>query len=65
MTHVLLARLKKGMKQYEVAEKVGITPQYLRLIEKGEINLNLKLMRSLSEVLEVGIMELFFNEEEL
>lgn len=34
MTNVLLARIKKGMKQYEVAEKVGITPQYLRLIEK-------------------------------
>lgn len=65
MTNVLLARLKKSMKQYEVAKKVGIAPQYLRLIEKGEVNLNLKLMRRLSEVLEVDMITLFFEEEEI
>lgn len=53
------------MKQKEVAEKVGITPQYLRLIEKGEINLKLKLMIKLSEVLEVDMITLFFDEEEI
>ena len=28
-------RVRKGIKQGEFADKVGITPQYLCLIEKG------------------------------
>lgn len=64
MTNLLLTRLKKGIKQYELAERVGITPQYLRLLEKGAVQPRLKLMKELSKALNVGIIELFFSDEE-
>ena len=64
MTNLLLTRLKKGIKQYELAEQVGITPQYLRLLEKGAVQPRLKLMKEPSKALNVGIIELFFSDEE-
>ena len=65
MTNLLLARLKKGIKQQELAKKLGITPQYLRLIEKGDIDPRASLMKKCSEVLEISVEELFFNEDEI
>lgn len=65
MTNLLLARLKKGIKQQELAKKLGITPQYLRLIEKGDIDPRASLMKKCSEVLEISVEELFFNKNEI
>lgn len=65
MTNLLLARLKKGIKQQELAKNLGITPQYLRLIEKGDIDPRASLMKKCSEVLEISVEELFFNENEI
>ena len=64
MTKVLIERVKRGMKQYELANQVGITPQYLRLIEKGRVDPKLGLMLKLSEALEINVIDLFFSEEE-
>ena len=36
---IKLARIKKNLTQKELAEKLGITPQYLRLIELDKIDI--------------------------
>ena len=56
-------RIRKGYKQYEFAEKVGITPQYLRMLEKGEANPSKALMMVISRELETSVDELFFQDE--
>ncbi len=57
-------RIRKGYKQYELAEKVGITPQYLRMLEKGEANPSKALMMTISRELEASVEELFFQDEQ-
>src|ERR1700720_2785335 len=42
------ARLKCGLKQSELAERTGLTQQYLSLIETGHQNLTLKTMMALA-----------------
>jgi DNA-binding XRE family transcriptional regulator len=44
------ARLKCGLKQSELAERTGLTQQYLSLIEIGHQNLTLKTMMALAQV---------------
>ena len=44
------ARLKGGLKQSDVAERSGLSQQRLSLIESGHINLTLKTMTRLAEV---------------
>jgi DNA-binding XRE family transcriptional regulator len=44
------ARLKCGLKQSELAERTGLTQQYLSLIETGHQNLTLKTMMALAQV---------------
>lgn len=55
-------RLEKGFKQYELARKVGISPQYLRLLETGKANPSRELMIAISKELDSTVGELFFNE---
>jgi len=52
------ARLKAGLKQSELAEKTGLTQQYLSLIETGRKNLTLRTMMELAKVVgqEVSVM---------
>ncbi len=57
-----IKRIEKNLKQYELAESVGITPQYLRLLEKGEANPSRDIMIKISKKLETSVDELFFNE---
>ena len=57
-------RVKKDIKQGEFAKRIGITPQYLRLIEKGEIDLRRSLMIKIAKELDTTVQELFFSEEE-
>ena len=59
---VKLKRIEKGFKQIELAEKVGITPQYLRLIEIGQANPTKDIMKKISEILETSADELFFQD---
>ena len=60
---IKLARIKKNLTQKELAEKLGITPQYLRLIELDKIDIKKSLMIKLSMILEISIQDLFFKED--
>ena len=62
MKNILIKRIRRGIKQGELAKQVGITPQYLRLIEKGEVEPRRDLMMKISKVLNVSVIDLFFNE---
>ncbi|WP_422487118.1 helix-turn-helix transcriptional regulator [Gudongella sp. DL1XJH-153] len=59
---VKLKRIEKGFKQNELAEMIGITPQYLRLIEIGQANPTKDIMKKISDILETSAEELFFEE---
>jgi DNA-binding XRE family transcriptional regulator len=52
------ARLKCGLKQSEVAERTGLTQQYLSLIEAGQQNLTLKTMILLAEVVDHDVADM-------
>lgn len=57
---LIAARTGKGIKQGELAKQLGITPQYLRLIEKGEVEPRRDLMIKIAEALQEDVKELFF-----
>ena len=60
---IKIARVKANKKQYEVAQEVGISPQYLRQIEMGKsVNPSKEVMERLAKALETPVQELFFNE---
>jgi putative transcriptional regulator len=57
---LIAARTVKGIKQQDLAKKLGISPQYLRLIEIGKAEPKRDLMIKIAKVLEVDVKELFF-----
>lgn len=61
---VKLERIKRNIKQKELADELGITTQYLRLIELGKVDIRRNLMIKIAKILNVSIQELFFSEIE-
>ena len=58
-------RVGKGFKAGEFAEKIGISREYLRLIENGKAkNPNREIMIKIAKGLNSTVQELFFSEEE-
>ena len=58
-------RVGKGYKQGEFAKIVGISREYLRLLENGNAkNPSISLMKKISKELNVSVQELFFSDEE-
>lgn len=58
---IKLKRIEKGFKQYELADEIGISREYLRLIEANKArNLSIPIMKKISEILETPVQELFF-----
>lgn len=59
-----IARLEKGyLKAYKFAEKVGITRQYLTMLETGKAkNPSMELMQRIANELGKTPQELFFSE---
>ena len=54
-------RIGKNIKQNELAKMVGVSREYIRLLEKGIAkNPNNELMRKIANILESSIEELFF-----
>ena len=53
-------RLKKGLSQQDVAERLGISRQYYQMIERGERQkrLDLALAGALAALLEVNVMDI-------
>ncbi len=63
VTNLKMRRIQLGIKQKDLAEKVGITSQYLMLLEKGKAkNPSLEIMKNLSEELKSTVQELFFDD---
>jgi putative transcriptional regulator len=60
---VKLERTVKDIKQQDLAKQIGISREYLRLIESGKAtNPSTTIMKRISAVLDTPVQELFFNE---
>lgn len=58
-------RVGKGIKAGELAKDLGISREYLRLIEnKKAKNPNAVLMKKIAAALDSTVQELFFSEED-
>lgn len=57
-----LKRIEKEIKQQDFAKMLGITPQHLRKIEKGEVDIKKSFMLKVSYLLDTSVDELFFSE---
>jgi len=59
-----LERIKRRKKQYEFAEELGISREYLRLLENDQAkNPSVELMKKIAVKLEMTVGELFFDEK--
>ena len=58
---VKIARIKKKIKQQELAEMVGISREYLWKIENDAANPTKTIMIKIAEILECSVQELFFS----
>lgn len=57
-------RVGKGIKAGELANELGISREYLRLIENGKAkNPNVNLMKKIAVLLDSTVAELFFSDE--
>jgi transcriptional regulator with XRE-family HTH domain len=52
-------RKKSGLKQHQVAEKVGISSKYIQYIEAASRRPSLKTLYKIAAVLKVKVNELF------
>lgn len=52
-------RLKKGLTQEFLAEKVGIHPTYVDKLESGKNNPSIKMLYKITRTLEIKLPELF------
>jgi len=58
-------RVGQGIKAGDFAKELGISREYLRLIENGKAkNPNRELMIKISKLLNSTVQELFFSDEE-
>lgn len=58
-----IARVKKGLSQKQLADKVGISPATVSKAETGKFDLRLSTLIKLSKVLDVSVEELIPDEE--
>lgn len=58
------ARLKAGLSQQELADKLGVSRQTINAIEKGDYNPTIKLCIGICRVLGLTLNDLFWNSEE-
>ena len=59
-----VARVEKNMTQKELAQAVGISRQTMNAIESGEYNPTINLCRKICRLLEKGLDDLFWEDEE-
>ncbi|NFT04108.1 helix-turn-helix domain-containing protein [Clostridium sporogenes] len=61
--NVKLARIKKGLTQAELRELIGVSPNTLVQIEKGNYdNVKIGLAKKIAKALDSTVTELFFND---
>ena len=56
--NVKIERIKKDLKQADVAERLGIEQNYIALIEIGRINMSLGKILELANALDVHVEDL-------
>lgn len=61
---VKIARVKVGLTQQQLADKVGVTRQTISLIEKGKYNPSLNLCLQICYVVESTLDEIFWVTKE-
>lgn len=60
---IKLGRIQRHKKQYQFAEELGISREYLRLLETDKAqNPSKELMMKIASSLDYKVGELFFNE---
>lgn len=60
---VKLFRIKKKLTQKELADKIGVTHEWICKIERGKANnITLSLLNSIADKLEVGLSDIFHEE---
>ena len=57
-------RIELDMSQTELAQKAGVTPQTIGLIESGDFNPSIKLCIAICKALGVTLNDLFWEENE-
>lgn len=57
------ARAEKDLTQKQLAEAVGVSRQTINAIEKGEYNPTIKLCRSICRILNKGLDDLFWEDD--
>jgi transcriptional regulator with XRE-family HTH domain len=62
---IRLERLKADMTQVELARKIGVSANYIHLVERGKRNPSFKTLRKMSRVLKVPASQLLENEQAL
>jgi putative transcriptional regulator len=61
---IKIGRIQLRKKQYEFAKEVGISREYLRVLESDEAsNPTVNLMKKIAEALGTTVTELFFEDE--
>lgn len=57
-------RVREGYRQGEFAKKIGISREYLRLLENGRAkNPSKELMKKIADELNSTVQEVFFDEK--
>lgn len=60
-----LLRVAAGLKQTELAARVGVTPNYLSMVENGRREPSLSFVKSVSKELDIPVGLLFLNADSL
>lgn len=55
-------RVESGIKQKELAKLLGVTPQYVYMLENGKAEPRRDMMLKIANLLDCKVGELFFNE---
>ncbi len=59
---IKLLRIKKGFNQIDFAQKTGITPNYLSLVENGKRDPAIEYLKTAAEALEIPVSLLLFEK---
>lgn len=56
-------RVLKGIMLKDMASKLEITPQYLSKIESGKVDIKVKMLLKMADILDVEASELLFTKK--
>lgn len=58
---IRIYRIRAGMNQKELAEKLGISTNYLGMIERGDRNPSQKILEKIASTLEISISDIYIE----